>query len=125
MIMLAKHVHVTTVVLTFILFVIRGIWMIMESDLLHRKWTRRVPPVIDTVLLGSAIYLAISMYQYPFVHHWLTAKVLALVAYIGFGMLALTYGRTRRIRIGSWMAALLCFFYIVAVAVTKNPLVLA
>ena len=123
--MLVKHIHVACVVLTFSLFFIRGLWMIVDSDLLQRKWTRRVPPVIDTVLLASAIVLAITIHQYPFVDAWLTAKVVALFFYIGLGMLALTYGKTKQIRIGSWVAAQLCFLYIVAVALTKNPLVLS
>lgn len=118
---LAKYVHVTCVILTFILFFIRGVWMIRESKLLQQTWTRRVPPVVDTVLLASAIYLAINIHQYPFVHGWMTAKVVALLAYIGLGMLALTYGKTKTVRVSCWLASLLCFFYIVAVAYTKNP----
>ena len=123
--MLVKDIHIACVVLTFSLFFIRGLWMLVDSDLLQRKWTRRVPPVVDTVLLASAIVLAITIRQYPFVDAWLTAKVVALFFYIGLGMLALTYGKTKQIRIGSWVAAQLCFIYIVAVALTKNPLVLS
>jgi len=122
---IAKDIHVSCVILTFILFFIRGVWMIVDSDLLQRKWTKRVPPVIDTILLASAIALSVNIYQYPFVHAWLTAKVVALFIYIGLGMLALTYGKTKKIRILNWVAAQLCFIYIVAVAITKNPLVLS
>ena len=67
-------------------------------------------------------FCAVTIRQYPFVHAWLTTKVVVLVFYIGLGMLALTYGKTRRIRVGSWIAAQLCFMYIVAVALTKHPL---
>ena len=123
--MIAKDIHVSCVILTFVLFFIRGVWMIVDSDLLQRKWTKRVPPVIDTILLASAIVLSVNIYQYPFVHAWLTAKVVALFLYIGLGMLALTYGKTKKIRILNWVAAQLCFIYIVAVAITKNPLVLS
>jgi len=112
------------VIVTFILFFVRGLWMIVDSDLLQRKWTKRVPPVIDTILLTSAIVLAVTIHQYPFVHAWLTAKVVALLFYIALGMLALTYGKTKTKRISAWLAAQLCFFYIVAVAITKTPLVL-
>jgi len=123
--MLAKYIHVTCVLLTFILFFVRGLWMLAGSGLLQRKWVKRVPPLIDTALLASAVILAAGLHQYPFVHAWLTAKVVALLFYIGLGMLALTYGKTRRIRTGSWIAAQLCFLYIVAVALTKNPLLLS
>jgi uncharacterized membrane protein SirB2 len=123
--MIARDIHVSCVILTFILFFIRGVWMIADSGILQRKWTRRVPPVIDTILLASAIFLSVTIHQYPFVHAWLTAKVVALFLYIGLGMLALTYGKTKAARIGAWVAAQFCFFYIVAVAITKNPLVLS
>lgn len=122
--MIAKDIHVSCVILTFILFFVRGLWMIVDSGLLQRKWTKRVHPVIDTILLASAIVLTVTIHQYPFVHAWLTAKVVALLFYIGLGMLALTYGKPKKIRVFSWLAAQLCFGYIVAVALTKNPLVL-
>lgn len=122
MLMIVKYIHISCVFITYMLFFIRGIWMITDSNLLQRKWTRRLPPVIDTLLLASAIMLSVSIRQYPFVHAWLTTKVVALLFYIGLGMLALTYGKTKRIRIGSWGAAQLCFMYIVAVALTKDPL---
>ena len=120
-----KYIHVSSVIITFILFFIRGVWMITDSGLLQRKWARRIPPVIDTILLASAIMLSVTIYQYPFVHAWVTTKVVALFIYIGLGMLALTYGKTKTIRISAWVAAQLCFVYIVAVAITKNPLVLS
>ena len=96
----------------------------MDSDLQFRKWVRILSPTIDTLLLASAIYQAILISQYPLTHHWLTAKVVALLFYIALGMLALTYGRTKRIRITAWLAALGCFGYIVSVALTRNPAVI-
>ncbi len=99
--------------------------MLLGSDLLQGQWVKLTPPVIDTVLLASAIVVSITIQQYPFVHTWMTAKVIALLLYIGLGMLALTYGKTKTVRTGAWIAAQLCFFYIVAVAMTKNPLVIA
>jgi uncharacterized membrane protein SirB2 len=73
--------------------------------------------------LASAIALAILIRQYPFAAPWLTAKVIGLVIYIGLGVIALKRGRTRRVRVVAWFAAQLVFFYIVAVAINKNPLV--
>jgi uncharacterized membrane protein SirB2 len=53
---------------------------------------------------------------------WLVAKIAGLLLYIGLGMLALRPGRPLALRIGAWLAALLCFGWIVSVALTKNPL---
>lgn len=76
----------------------------------------------DTALLASAIVLAVMLQQYPFAQGWLTAKVIGLMVYIGLGTIALRRGKTRCARIAAWLAAQAVFFYIVAVALTRNPL---
>ena len=121
--MLAKYIHVTCVVITLGLFLVRGLWMLLDSELQNYKWPKKIAPVIDTTLLISAIAFAMQIQQYPFVHSWLTAKVIGLVLYIGFGVVALSYGKTKQIRVMALAGALLCFAYIVSVAITKKPLV--
>lgn len=118
-----KHLHVTFVVLSGLLFLVRGIWMLRDSARLQQRWVRIVPHLVDTLLLASAIGLAIVSEQYPGQMPWLTAKVVALVAYIVLGTVALKRGRTRQVRKAAFVAALASFLYIVAVAITKNPLI--
>ncbi len=43
---IAKTIHASSVIATFLLFFIRGVWMITDSDLLQCKWAKRVPPVL-------------------------------------------------------------------------------
>lgn len=117
-----KYVHVTCVVLSGAGFFIRGVWMIRESPWLQKKWVRVLPHIIDATLLVSAILLTLQIRQYPFVHGWLTAKVLALIAYIVIGAIGLKYGKTRKIRITAWLIAMVVFFYIVLVALTRQVL---
>jgi uncharacterized membrane protein SirB2 len=119
--LLLKHLHVTFVVISITGFFLRGIWMLTDSPLLDRRWVRVVPHVNDTLLLAAAIGLSVVQQQYPFVHGWVTAKVLGLLAYIGFGLFALRRGRSKRVRAGFWLAAMICFAYIVSVALTKDP----
>ncbi|MCB1960959.1 MAG: SirB2 family protein [Rhodocyclaceae bacterium] len=116
-----KHLHMTCVALSLCGFVLRGIWMIARSPLLDAQLTRVMPHVVDTLLLGSAVVLSVMMAQYPFVHGWLTAKVLGLLAYIGFGTIALKRGRTVTQRVLALVAALLSFAFIVSVALSKSP----
>ena len=116
-----KAVHVGSAMLSITGFVLRGVWMLQGSPLLKARATRILPHVVDTLLLGSAIALALRIAQYPFVHSWLTAKVLALLAYIVLGSIALKYGRSRRVRALSYGLALGVFLYIVAVAIARNP----
>jgi uncharacterized membrane protein SirB2 len=116
-----KAVHVGCVVVSYGLFFVRGLWMIGDSSLLRRRWARILPHVNDTLLLAAAIALAVTIKQYPLTDAWLTAKVTGLVAYIGIGTVAMKAGRPRRVRIAAWVAAQCVFFYIVAVALTRNP----
>jgi len=117
-----KTLHVTCAILSIASYVIRGIWMIRESPWLHKTWVRVLPHIIDTTLLVSAILLAWQIRQYPFGHGWLTAKVLALVAYIVIGAIGLKYGRTKQIRVTAWLGAIIIFGYIVLVALTRQVL---
>jgi uncharacterized membrane protein SirB2 len=118
---LLVKIHVTCVVLSWAGFFVRGIWMMRDSALLARRWVRVLPHVVDTALLAAGVALAWTLRQYPFVHGWLTAKVLALVAYIVLGMLALRPGRPKPARVAAWIAAQAVFLYIVAVAWTRDP----
>ncbi len=116
-----KHIHVTFALLSGMLFLLRGIWMLSGSQQLHKRWVKIVPHIVDTLLLASAIGLAVWSSQYPGQQSWLTAKVLALVGYIVLGTIALKRGRTTQVRAAAFAGALACFAYIVAVAVTKSP----
>ncbi|SFW36419.1 SirB2 family protein [Nitrosovibrio sp. Nv17] len=120
-----KMIHVFSVALSYLLFFLRGIWMAQGSAMLRRRWTRITPHVVDTVLLTSAIALAVTLGQDPIHSAWLGAKVTGLLFYIGLGMMALRFGGTRRARIAYWISAQCVFLYIVLVALTKNPMVLS
>ena len=122
MVLFLKHLHITCVVLSISGFLVRGVWMMQESPWLQKKWVRVAPHIIDTVLLGSAILLAMQIRQYPFVQNWLTAKVLALLAYIVIGAIGLKYGSTKKIRVSAWLVAIAIFLYIVLVALTRQAL---
>jgi uncharacterized membrane protein SirB2 len=118
-----KHLHITFAVLSGSFFVLRGLWMLLDAPLLRRRWVKVVPHVVDTLLLASALVLVFWSGQYPFVQAWLTAKVLALIAYIVLGAIALKRGKTKGVRTFALFAALATFAYIVAVALTRQALI--
>ena len=66
--------------------------------------------------------LATVLRQYPFVHAWLTVKVLLLLVYIVLGSLALKRARTQRARVICYIAALGVYLFIVSVARAHHPL---
>ena len=118
-----RHLHITCVGLSGSLFVLRGIWMLRNSPLLHERWVKILPHVIDTALLASALCLAIISGQYPIAQNWLTAKLVGLLVYVVLGGIALKRGKTRRSRTAAFIAAMTVFMYIISVAVTKQVLI--
>ena len=117
-----KTIHQTAALISIAGFLIRGIWMLIESEKLQQRWVRIIPHAVDTVLLGSAITLAIITTQYPIEQSWLTAKVAALLLYIGLGLVAFRFGKTKLVKTTAWVAAILVFSYIMMVAIIKQPL---
>lgn len=117
-----KLLHTAAAVLSISLFGLRGAWMVLDSPRLGTRWARIVPHVVDTVLLVSALALAYTIGQWPFVNSWLTAKVLLLVLYIGLGMVALKPGRRpKAVRVAALLLALATFLFLVSVARAHDP----
>ena len=116
-----KSLHISCAALSYTLFLLRGIWHLHDSPILRQRWVRIAPHLIDTVLLASAIALACSIGQYPFVDSWLTAKVMALLLYIVLGSVALKYAKALTPRVLAWLTAQAVFGYIVLVAINHNP----
>ena len=116
--------HVVAVSLSVASFASRGALMFARSPLLGARLVRVLPHVIDTVLLGTAIALMVTTRQYPLEQSWLTAKLLALVGYIGFGTVAIRRGRTMTLRGAAFACALVCVAYAAATALhhDANPL---
>jgi uncharacterized membrane protein SirB2 len=116
-----KMVHVACVAASGAFFAVRGFWMLRTPHRLAWRWVRVLPHAVDTMLLASAIALALAIRNYPGTHAWLTAKVAGLVAYVVLGSIAVKRGRTRGVRSAAFAAALVTYAYIVSVALTRSP----
>ena len=117
-----RHIHIACVVLTIALFLLRGGLMIAESPWLRSRALLVLPHVIDTILLSTALMLTTIVHQYPFVQGWLTMKVVLLVVYVVLGSIAIKRGRTKRMRVYAFAAALATIAFLVTVARTRHPL---
>jgi uncharacterized membrane protein SirB2 len=86
-----------------------------------RGWLRVTPHVVDSLLLLAGIGLALIIRQYPFLDAWLTAKLLALIAYTAAGHVAVRRARSVRGKLTAWLIGLALVLYIFAVAITRSP----
>ncbi len=117
-----KLVHVSAVFASGGLFLLRGALLQLGQTWAMAAPLRYLSYAIDTVLLTAALMLATILHQYPFVHGWLTVKVVLLIVYIVLGSLALKRGRTPAIRGAAYVAALLVYAFIISVARAHHPL---
>jgi len=117
-----KLLHQTSALLSISGFMLRGGLMLMDSTLLRRRWMRTWPHLIDTMLLITGVWMAITLRLHLGSNPWLIAKLLALLLYIALGFIALRLGRSKPIRTLALGGALACFAYIALVAVTRSPL---
>ncbi|MDH4055254.1 MAG: SirB2 family protein [Gammaproteobacteria bacterium] len=118
---ITKSLHMFTAIATISGFMLRGYWMMTESDRLQLRITRIAPHIIDTIFLLSGIALVFMLHLNAFTQPWLLAKFAGLVVYIVLGIIALKRGATRQIRVVAFVAALATFGYIVGVATAKSP----
>jgi uncharacterized membrane protein SirB2 len=121
-IIVVKYIHICCVLISYLLFFVRGVWMLRAAPILQHRWVKVAPHVVDTALLLSAITLATLLSISPLAAPWLMAKIIALLLYILLGTIAIKRGKTRKIRLAAWLAAQLVFIYIVSVALTHNAM---
>ncbi|GAB2180567.1 hypothetical protein DLREEDagrD3_07900 [Denitratisoma sp. agr-D3] len=116
-----KPLHVTCAVISILGFFSRGLLLLSGSSLPSRPWVRRLIDSNDALLLLAAAGLSLATEQYPFVAPWVTAKVLALLLYIGLGIASFRLVASKPLRVACWLGALVVAAYIVSVALSKSP----
>ncbi len=119
---LIKASHVGLVMLSGGLFAGRGVGVLLGATMPMSPAVRRCSQVIDTALLVAALLLLMTLQLNPFSTPWLLAKLVLLVAYIGFGTLALRRAPTQGGKGLAFAAALLCFVVMFTIARTHDPL---
>ena len=117
-----RLVHIAAVAASGGLFLLRGLALFAGADWAMARPLRHLSYAIDTTLLTAALMLMTLVEQYPFVHAWLTVKVLLPVVYVALGAFAFWGRRERPVRVGAWLAALAVYGFIVSVARARDPL---
>ncbi|MDO4708899.1 MAG: SirB2 family protein [Pseudomonadota bacterium] len=124
-----KTVHVHLVMLSGLLFFIRG----GAAALWDANWPRHVllryaSYSIDSCLLAAAVMLLVALHRSGavaagfFANGWLVVKLLLLVLYVVLGIFAMRAKFKRIGRVTCYMAALLVFAFMYTVARLHHPL---
>ena len=113
-----KHVHMTAVALSGLLFMVRGLWLLQGSTQLQAKWVKITPHVVDTLLLVSAIAMLVVAQQFP---AWVHVKITLLIVYIGLGLMAFKKAKTQGQKLSFLLAAVAVYVFLISVALAKSP----
>ena len=119
-----RALHVGCALASVSLFLFRLLLAARGGDYRTRGALRWVPHAVDSVLLASAVGLAVWSAQYPFVQAWLTAKVVLLPLYIIAAAIALDLQRPLLSRRLAALTACLLLTQIVVTARTRDPLLI-
>lgn len=119
---LAKHLHMTAVVLTIILFLLRYFWLLRGSGMLQKKWVKIVPHVNDTLLLASAVAMCFMIPLNPLEHPWLWQKIVLVILYIVAGFYVLKRAQGLLSKWIGFGVAMACLAMAGKMAVSKQAL---
>lgn len=119
---LLREVHRACAVLSVAGFALRFGAAMAGAAWVRRRPARTLPHVVDSVLLGTALAMAVGIGLSPSQAPWLTTKIVLLLVYIGLGFVALRPAFARPLRVIAGLGALAVVGHIVAVAFVKHPL---
>ncbi len=118
-----KWVHVAAVICSGVIFLLRG--LLVQAG---RPRFAMAAPVrylsysVDTTLLTAALMLLSMLPSAMFANGWVTTKIVLLFPYVILGTFALKRGRTPRVRVICYVAALLVYITIIGIAIAHHPL---
>jgi len=117
-----KAVHQGAVALSLAGFFVRGAASVAAAAWVQGRGARSIPHAVDTVLLGSGVWMAWMLRATPGNAPWLYAKLGGLVVYIALGLFAMRPSHPLVLRCAAWGGALLTAAWMVSVALTKSAL---
>jgi len=114
-----KYTHIVLALLSGMLFIYRGMFLVIREQRVQQRLLRVLPHLIDTALLASALLL-LWQSQISFVDtQWLQMKVALVIMYILAGIILMRFTRQTKARLVVFCVALGCYFLIIYLALTK------
>jgi uncharacterized membrane protein SirB2 len=117
-----KYVHIVAVAVAFALFFVRGLWVMRSYPPPQEPWVRRLPYVVDSVLVISALLVLWEKQKLGWPGDWFSVKLLCIAAYAILALAVLKFARGLGTKILAWIGAMGIFLFITTVAVLRHPL---
>ena len=113
-----KFFHLIFILLSISSFVGRVYLAEKRPEMLEQKWIKIGPHIINSLLLLTGFALVFQGSWLSGEYGWIVAKLIALLGYVGLGIVAIK--RQGELRWKAFAGAIACFVYIITVAASKN-----
>ncbi len=114
-----KLIHLVFILTSFISFSGRFVLSFFKPEILQNRIVKIGPHVIDTVLLISGVALVLQGGWLEGEFGWIVSKLILLVGYIIFGVIAMR-AKANGMRWIAFFAAMLCYGGVFIIAITKK-----
>lgn len=119
---IVKHVHITAVMLSILVFIGRFVLLQFAPRIGNHKVLKIVPHILYTVLLISAVVLCSLIGVYPLGDMWATQKLIGLLVFAVIGLYSTKWAKTKSMAWGGFFIVLVFFMMTLHVAFSKQPL---
>ncbi|RUO43906.1 invasion protein [Aliidiomarina taiwanensis] len=128
MYLMFKHLHATLAMLSLVFLLLRIFLAWKDAAVLDKKWLKVTPHAVDGLFVASIVGLLIATQAHPFTSSFHTEKLIGFIAYIAFSVLTVLALRGRfpiKLKAPFAAMAILTWFWMVKVAMLKQPILLA
>ncbi len=103
-----KYIHLFAIVCSVSLFIVSYFLMMANSDVRNKAFLKRVPRLLDSIMLLSGISLILITGVVPFTGSapWLTEKLTCVMVYIVLAFVALNHGNNKVVKTFAFLGAL-------------------
>jgi uncharacterized membrane protein SirB2 len=116
-----KFFHLIFILLSISSFVGRVYLAEKRPEMLEQKWIKTGPHIINSLLLLTGFTLVFQGSWFSGEYGWIIAKLIALLGYVGLGIVAIKSQGDLRWK--AFAGALACFVYIAIAAVSKHAFI--
>lgn len=113
-----RYLHTGLAVVSGALFTVRGAAVLARQRWPLHHLPQRLGVIVDSGLLITAVRLLWELRLNPLLTPWVQLKLVLLPLYVLLGLLTFRYARQRGARTVFYVAALLCYGLLIAVALT-------
>ena len=102
--------HSGIAIVTLLIYIIRGLMMLSNSSKTNSRGLLAVASLFTLLLFGLGVYLGF-MQKLSFADGFILTKIISLLLFVAFGVIALKQGLSKPIASILWLLGLAAFIY--------------